>query len=150
MAVYDETWKEAMNQWFEPFVAFFFPHVHRDIEWSRGWESLNKELQQVVRDAAFGVKRADKLVKVWRRNGEQAWLLIHLEFQSQREAEFERRITLAGCSNGFWYSRESITVKSYDFCVGFRNRARCRCYTRLPPRYILSRKKPFDPCPSPC
>ena len=44
MAVYDETWKEAMNQWFEPFVAFFFPHVHCDIDWSRGWESLDKEL----------------------------------------------------------------------------------------------------------
>ena len=92
MAVYDETWKEAMNQWFEPFVAFFFPHVHRDIDWSRGWESLDKELQQVVRDAAFGVKRADKLVKVWRRSGDEVWLLIHLEFQSQREADFERRM----------------------------------------------------------
>lgn len=46
MAVYDETWKEAMNLWFELFVAFFFPHVHRDIDWTRGWESLDKELQQ--------------------------------------------------------------------------------------------------------
>ena len=47
MAVYDETWKEAMNQCFEPFVAFFFPHVHRDIEWSRGWESLDNPKSSV-------------------------------------------------------------------------------------------------------
>jgi hypothetical protein len=85
-------WKEAMNQWFEPFLAFFFPHVHRDIDWDRGWQSLDKELQQVVRDAAFGERRVDKLVKVWRRRGVEAWLLIHLEFQSQRESGFERRM----------------------------------------------------------
>lgn len=49
MAVYDETWNEAMHHWFEPFVAFFFPAAPRDIDWSRGWESLDQELPQVVR-----------------------------------------------------------------------------------------------------
>jgi hypothetical protein len=92
MAVYDETWKEAMNQWLEPFVAFLFPDVHHDIDWSRGWESLDNELQQVVRDAEFGVRRADKLVKVWLRDGEEVCVLIHIEIQSQRETGFERRM----------------------------------------------------------
>jgi hypothetical protein len=92
MAVYDETWKEAMNLWFESFIAFFFPHVHRDIDWNRGWESLDNELQQVTRDADMGDKRVDKLVKVWLRDGAEAWLLIHIEIQSQREAGFERRM----------------------------------------------------------
>jgi hypothetical protein len=92
MAVYDEPWKEAMDQWFELFVAFFFPQVHRDIDWSRGWQSLDAELRQVVPDAEFGVKRADKLVQVWRRDGAEAWLLIHVEVQSQYEADFARRM----------------------------------------------------------
>jgi hypothetical protein len=92
MAVYDETWKEAMDQWFEPFVAFFFPHVYRDIDWGRGWQSRDAELRQVVPDAEFGVKRADKLVQVWRRDGAEAWLLIHIEVQSQYEADFARRM----------------------------------------------------------
>ncbi len=92
MAVYDQTWKEAMNQWFEPFVAFFFPQVHRDIDWSRGWESLDKEFQQIVREAEQGDKRADKLVKVWLRDGTDLWLLIHIEIQSQREAAFPQRM----------------------------------------------------------
>jgi hypothetical protein len=90
--VYDETWKEAMDLWFEPFVAFFFPQVHRDIDWSRGWQSLDAELRQVVPDAEFGVKRADKLVRVWRRDGAEAWLLIHIEVQSQYEADFAQRM----------------------------------------------------------
>lgn len=92
MAVYDETWKEAMDIWFEPFVAFFFPQVHHDIDWSRGWQSLDAELRQVVPDAEFGVKRADKLVQVRRRDGAEAWLLIHLEVQSQYEADFAERM----------------------------------------------------------
>ncbi len=92
MAVYDETWKEAMNLWFESFIAFFFPHVHRDIDWNRGWESLDNELQQATRDAELGDKRVDKLVKVWLRDGAEAWLLIHIEIQSQRETDFERRM----------------------------------------------------------
>src|SRR5439155_13356893 len=35
---------------------------------------------------------ADKLVKVWRNDGEEAWVLIHIEVQSQRETEFARRM----------------------------------------------------------
>jgi hypothetical protein len=92
MAVYDETWKEAMDQWLESFIAFFFPHVHRDIDWGRGWQSRDAELRQVLPDAEFGVKRADKLVQVWRRDGAEAWLLIHIEVQSQYEADFARRM----------------------------------------------------------
>lgn len=92
MAVYDETWKEAMNLWFESFVAFFFPNAHRGIDWGRGWESLDNELQQATHDAEIGDKRVDKLVKVWLSDGAEAWLLIHIEIQSQREAGFERRM----------------------------------------------------------
>ena len=81
-----------MNQWFEPFVAFFFPHIHRGIDWSRGWESLDKEFQQVIGEAELGDKRADKLVKIWLRDGKEVWLLLHIEIQSHREADFEERM----------------------------------------------------------
>ncbi|WP_460203707.1 hypothetical protein [Scytonema sp. NUACC21] len=30
-ANYDESWKVAIEQYFEPFVAFFFPEAHREI-----------------------------------------------------------------------------------------------------------------------
>jgi hypothetical protein len=48
---YDSPWKEALDVYFEQFLAFFFPLVHRDVDWSRGYEILDKELQQVVREA---------------------------------------------------------------------------------------------------
>jgi hypothetical protein len=89
---FDSPWKEALDLYFESFLAFFFPQAHIDIDWSRDSEALEKELQQVIREAALGPHRADKLVKVWLHDGEEAWILIHVEVQSQEEAEFPRRM----------------------------------------------------------
>jgi hypothetical protein len=66
--------------------------VHRQIDWTRGYESLDKEFQQVVRDAEVGRRYVDKLVKVWTRDGAECWVLIHVEVQRAREADFPRRI----------------------------------------------------------
>jgi hypothetical protein len=46
----------------------------------------------VVRDAELGRRLVDKLVKLWRRDGEEAWLLVHIEIQSQAESEFAQRM----------------------------------------------------------
>jgi hypothetical protein len=48
MSDYDSPWKEALEAYFPLFLAFFFPEVHTAIDWSRGYELLDKELQQVV------------------------------------------------------------------------------------------------------
>ena len=77
---------------FEPFLKLCFPHVHAGIDWSRGYESLDKELQQIVADARVGKRLADKLFKVWRNDGREAWLLVHVEVQGQREKRFPRRM----------------------------------------------------------
>jgi hypothetical protein len=73
-------------------MAFFFPQIHADIDWSRGFEFLDQELQQVVRDAELGRRLADKLVRVWRLSGEETWVLIHIEVQSSEQAEFSFRM----------------------------------------------------------
>jgi hypothetical protein len=89
---YDSPWKEALDAYFEPFLALLFPPVHRHIDWSRGYESLDKEFQQVVREAEVGRRYVDKLVKVWTREGVECWVLIHVEVQTTRDAEFPRRM----------------------------------------------------------
>ena len=91
-ADYDNPWKEALSLYFQPFMAFFFPEIHANINWSRGYEFLDKEFQQVVRDAEIGRREADKLVKVWRGDGVEVWVLIHIEIQSQAKADFAERM----------------------------------------------------------
>src|SRR5262249_55972622 len=48
--------------------------------------------QQIVRDARLGKRLADKLFKVWRTDGNQAWLLVHIEVQGRREPAFPERM----------------------------------------------------------
>jgi len=81
-----------LERYFAEFMAFFFPQAHAGIDWSRGHEFLDKKLQQVVRDAELGRRRADKLVKVWRKNGDEAWVLVHVEVQAWEEAAFAERM----------------------------------------------------------
>lgn len=73
-------------------MEFFFPSICPEIAWEQGYEFLDKELQQVVRDAELGRRYADKLVKVWRNSGEEAWVMAHIEIQGQEEPSFSERM----------------------------------------------------------
>ena len=92
MTDYDSPWKEALDAYFEPFLAFFFAALHAEIDWSRGYEPLDKEFQQIVREGELGRRLVDKLVKVWLKDGREQWILIHVEVQTTEEGDFARRM----------------------------------------------------------
>ncbi|NER20851.1 MAG: hypothetical protein F6J96_09095 [Symploca sp. SIO1C2] len=73
-ANYDTTWKEALQQYFESFLSFFFPKVHPLIDGPQPPESLDKELEQILRQADSGERIADKLFKVWLLDGKITWV----------------------------------------------------------------------------
>lgn len=89
---YDTPWKEILGRFFEPFMAFFFPRAHREIDWSRGFVLLDKELARITRGATLGPRVADKLIKVWRNDATSRLVLVHIEAQNQRQEDFEKRI----------------------------------------------------------
>jgi hypothetical protein len=94
-AVYSEAdsgWKEAIEIYFKEFVSFFFPTIYDGLNLERGYEFLDKELERVVRDAEIGKRFADKLVKVYLKDGTEKWLLIHLEVQGYYDADFVKRM----------------------------------------------------------
>ena len=94
MSEYDSPWKESISLYFREFLSFFYPRIEEDIDWERGFEFLDTELQQIKRETETGRRDADKLVKVWRRSGEEEWVLVHVEVQSQRQSEFSERMYL--------------------------------------------------------
>ena len=89
---YDGAWKEALEQYFAEFTAFFFPQVHAGIDWQRPYQLLPQELQQVTRDAELGRQRVDQLVQVWRNDGHEAWVLVHVEVQGWKQLGVAERM----------------------------------------------------------
>jgi hypothetical protein len=92
MSVYDHPWKSALERYFEPFTALCFPEIHAGIDWSAGIEFLDHELQQVLRKSETTDRNADRLVSVRRLDGDQAWVLVHIEVQNEPEPEFAERM----------------------------------------------------------
>jgi hypothetical protein len=110
MADFDSPWKEALDLYFQAFLAFFFPAIHNDIDWSRGFESLDKELQQIAPRAGRGRRYVDKLVKVWRKNGHEVWVLIHVEVQTRPERGFARRMYVYNYRIADRYERPVVSL----------------------------------------
>jgi hypothetical protein len=88
----DTPWKQILEGYFPQFMAFFFPEAYREIDWPKGFDFLDSELQQVTLEAETGKRIVDKLVKVHLKNGRENWLLLHIEIQNQKEEEFSERV----------------------------------------------------------
>lgn len=89
---YDGAWKAALGVYLQEFLALCFPAMHTAIDWSRPYRFLETELQRATSDDQQGRRTADKLVEVWGRDGVAAWVLIHIEVQSQDASDFPARM----------------------------------------------------------
>jgi hypothetical protein len=89
---YDNPWKLALDDYLDEFMLFYFPDIYHKIDWTEGYQSLDTEFQAVVRDADLGNQRADKLVKVITSDVKSEIVYIHIEVQSQKDNDFERRM----------------------------------------------------------
>ncbi len=107
---YDSPWKEAIEEYFQECMAFFFPEIHADIDWSAGYQFLDKELEKVVRQSIVTESRVDKLIQVQCKSGKTTWVLLHLEVQSQYEINFAKRMYRYHYRLFDRYDREIITA----------------------------------------
>ncbi|WP_295544018.1 hypothetical protein, partial [uncultured Thiohalocapsa sp.] len=89
---HDSPWKEALEQFFPEFLALLFPAIQAEIDWTQGVQFLDKEFQQIIREAKTTRRTADKLVGVTLRNGLAVWVLIHVEVQGDPETAFAERM----------------------------------------------------------
>jgi hypothetical protein len=90
MGNFDGGWKLAVTRFFPLFMNLLFRGAYDQIDWKRGFVSLDKELEAVFPKGKSGRKHVDLLFKVWLNDGSQQWVLIHIEIQSQRVEDFEQ------------------------------------------------------------
>jgi len=89
---FDTPWKKILDIYFKDFVAYCWPEQYKEIDWSKGYKMLDKELSKIAKNAATTNRVADKLVEIFRFNGKEAFVLIHIEVQGQFDPEFEERM----------------------------------------------------------
>lgn len=88
----DSAWKDVLQCWFPEFMAFFYPDLAKKIDWSMGYETLDKELQALATQAMIGKRFVDKLMKVKSLEGQELFVLLHIEIQGEKETHFEKRL----------------------------------------------------------
>jgi hypothetical protein len=107
---FDSPWKDALQRYLQQFLAFFFPAIAAEIDWARGYDALDKEFQQIIRRAKVGKGLADKLFKVWLRDGHEHWLFIHIEVQGSYEKAFPERMFRYNVAAYALYNREVVSL----------------------------------------
>jgi hypothetical protein len=88
----DTPWKNILDKYLSEFMEYCLPDIAANIDWSRNYESLDKELNAITRGAKLGRRVTDKLMKVWLNNGQETWILCHLEVQGQKNPKFPQRM----------------------------------------------------------
>lgn len=81
----DIYWKGILEDLFADFLRFFYPNADELFDIKRGFEFLDKELEQLIpENDPKHPKFVDKLVKVFTREGKEEWILIHIEVQGYK------------------------------------------------------------------
>ena len=92
----DILWKGIMEEVFDDLLRFIFPDADQDYNMERGFEFLDKELAEMYPepDKETDTRFADKLVKVFNREGQEEWVLLHIEIQgdTSKRLQFAERM----------------------------------------------------------
>ena len=91
-AEFDTPWKKILDIYFENFISYCWPERYAEIDWKKGYKTLDKELSKIARNAPVTNRIIDKLIEVCLKNGEEAYVLVHLEVQGQPDTGFEERM----------------------------------------------------------
>ena len=90
----DILWKAALEDLFDDFLRFFYPEAEALFDLQKGFEYLDKELDQLFPPEFdnYAPRYVDKLVKVFTRSGKEEWILIHVEVQGYTDNDFAARM----------------------------------------------------------
>jgi predicted DNA-binding protein (MmcQ/YjbR family) len=88
----DSPWKDVLNVFFKEFMEFFLPDIADDIDWTKAPIFMDKELSKILKESKTGNRYVDKLVKVWKKSGDETWVLLHIEVQGQEQEVFPLRL----------------------------------------------------------
>ena len=129
---YDELWKDAMENLFQCFIKLIAPDFYPHVNWSKPISFLDQELHQISPKSEETKRFVDRLVRVWMLNGEERWVLVHVEVQGyrkpkasvnevNRETEFSRRMFIYFYRIYDKFNRDILSISVFaDPSEGFK------------------------------
>jgi hypothetical protein len=99
----DILWKGIIEEVFDDLLRFIFPEADKVFDIGRGFEFMDKELAKMYPEPEkeSDTKFVDKLVKAFRKDGQEEWVLCHVEIQGETKAKerslFAERMFLYYC-----------------------------------------------------
>jgi len=88
----DILWKFIIREFFEFFLRYFYPEFVHLIDFEKGFEFLDKELEEIELESKDNRRYVDVLVKVFLLDGSEEWVLFHVEVQGHDDPNFEERM----------------------------------------------------------
>jgi hypothetical protein len=88
----DLLWKGILEDCFPDFLRFFIPNADEIFDFTKEIQFLDKELAKLFPEAKNKNRRADKLAKVFMKDGTEKWILAHVEIQGYVDDEFGFRM----------------------------------------------------------
>lgn len=90
----DTLWKGILENLFDDFLRFLFKDADNLFDMRKGFQFLDKELEQISSSAddMQSPKFVDKLVKVFTKTGAEEWFLVHIEIQGYDDTDFGKRM----------------------------------------------------------
>jgi predicted transposase/invertase (TIGR01784 family) len=86
-------WKGIIEDMPAFFLRFYFPEAEELLDFERGFEFLDKELEELFPvENPLHPRFVDKLIKAFTKDGREEWILIHIEVQGYRDKEFDLRM----------------------------------------------------------
>jgi hypothetical protein len=107
---YDGAWKEALRLHLQEFIEKYFPAEYAAIDWSCEPEWFDKELSLILAQSGQRNREVDVVVKVRLLDGNEQWILVHLEVQTSYEPNFTTRIARYNAGLTWSFGQRVVTL----------------------------------------
>lgn len=87
---YDKLWKAMVTAYFHDFLEMFLPELFEQTNLDIPPKFLEQELHAALTDKT--IKVADKLVQVTLKSGEEKWVYVHIEFETDPKKNIGERM----------------------------------------------------------
>lgn len=92
MTTQDKLWKAIIEEFFDDFMHFFFPDFVDQIDTTRPYVEMDKELGKIFPETEELNRHGDKLMKVPMKGGKDQFVLVHIEVQGYKDNDYGRRM----------------------------------------------------------